>query len=304
MEFIELGKTGERIPVLGMGTWKLSNEGGKGVEALRAGISAGMTFIDSAEMYGTEDIVGEAIKAEKEKIFIATKVSPHNFHYDDVIKSCDHSLKMLGIKAIDLYQLHWPNPSIDIRETMRAMEKLVDDGKIRHIGVSNFSIEEVKAAQSAMKSNEIASNQVQYSVFSRKPEEGLSDFCKREKVTIIAYSPLGQGALNSAKNRKAFELLEGIGKKHGKSAAQVALNWLVSKGNVAAIPKAGSREHAVENAGSVGWKLSAEEISAIDSFFNKKGGSARLSHRIVRAAAPFFSKYITENARRKMEERQ
>lgn len=264
MESIELGKSGEKLPVLGMGTWKLSDDKAKEIETLKEGISMGYRFIDTAEMYGTEGIVGEAAKARK-GLFIATKVLPRNFHYEDVIKACERSLKELGMKTIDLYQLHWPNKSIPIGETMRAMEKLVEEGKIRHIGVSNYSLEELKEAQAAMKRNEIVSNQIEYSVVVKDPEGGLSDYCKSEKITIIAYSPLARGAIYSPKYKKVFEGLSEMGLKYGKTVSQVALNWLISKGNVSAIPKASDIAHVTENFGAVGWKLEKKDIARIDS---------------------------------------
>ncbi len=262
MEYMGLGKTGEKIPVIGMGTWKLA--GGKEcIEALRRGTELGGNFIDTAEMYGTESTVALALK-DGADAFVATKVSPNHLRHDEVIKACDRSLKALGIKTIDLYQIHWPNPSIPIRETISAMETLVAAGKIRHIGVSNFSREELAEAQSAAKRNEIVSNQIEYSVFERNPEKSLFAYCRKEKISIIAYSPLGQGLLYSQRSSGALEALAEIGRNHGKSAGQVALNWLIGKGNVLAIPKSGSRAHVEENMGSAGWRLSESEVAAVD----------------------------------------
>lgn len=262
MEYIELGKTGEKIPAIGMGTWKLGDEK-EGIEALTRGAALGGNLIDTAEMYGTEHTVGMALSAGTEA-FVATKVSPNHLHHDEVIRACERSLKALGIKTIDLYQIHWPNPRIPIRETISAMEELVDSGRIRYIGVSNFSKEELQEAQEAAKRNEIVSNQVEYSVFERNPERGLSDYCSKEKITIIAYSPLGQGRLYSHAGREAMGALAEIGRRHGKTPGQVALNWLIEKGNVSAIPKSSNAAHAEENMGSAGWRLSKEEYAAIN----------------------------------------
>lgn len=295
MEFIDLGRGGEKLPVIGMGTWKIGENRSEAIESLRTGIGLGSRFIDTAEMYGTESLVGEAIRGEKE-IFIATKVSPHHLRYDDVIKACERSLKALGIKRIDLYQIHWPNPSIPIEETMRAMERLVDEGKIRHIGVSNFSLRELKEAQAAMKKHEIVSNQVEYSVVSRQPEKELSGYCRSEKVTIIAYSPLGQGALYTPKYKALLSELEKIGSRYGKTGSQVALNWLVSKGNVSAIPKAGRKEHMEENLGSIGWRMERGDAERIDAFF--KGHGQSLAHGIsgylLRRSSGFWAKQMTK----------
>ena len=153
-----LGKTGVKISEIGLGTWKYQSNS----EPLRVGISQGATHIDTAEMYGTEEIVGEAIEGLRNDVFLATKVSPSHLHYDDVLRAAEGSLKRLGVKTIDLYQIHWPNSRVPIKETMHAMEELVKQDKIRFIGVSNFSVREMKEAQEAMASQEIVSNLVEY----------------------------------------------------------------------------------------------------------------------------------------------
>lgn len=266
MGYKQLGTTSEKIPEIGIGTWKMLNEA-TDVEAIRAAIEHGSSLVDTAEMYGNEELVGEAIRGQ-ENVFIATKVSPHNFRYDDVIRSCDASIRKLGVKQIDLYQLHWPNHSIPIAETMRAMEQLKRDGKIRHIGVSNFDVKELKEAQGSLKSGEIVCNQVEYSILVRDIERGLMDFCKRERITIMAYSPLARGAIFSKKYEQLRVKLESIGENHDKSAAQVALNWLISKPQVVAIPKASSIHHAIENAEAAGWRITPEELSEINRFLS------------------------------------
>jgi diketogulonate reductase-like aldo/keto reductase len=274
IEYKELGKTGEKIPALGLGTWGIggfsypdySNDE-LAIEIIRFAVEIGMNFIDTAEMYGaghSEELVGEAIKGIREKVFIATKVLPTNFRYEDVIKACERSLRRLKTSYIDLYQLHWPNPSIPIKETMRAMEKLVNEGKIRYIGISNFSVEETIEAMNALSKYEIVSNQVEYSLLVRDIEKDLLDFCRKNKITVIAYSPLARGELLKG---KYYEFLSKIGKKYNKTAAQVALNWLIIKENVVAIPKAFSKAKIVENMGAYGWKLSDEDLKAIDEFF-------------------------------------
>jgi diketogulonate reductase-like aldo/keto reductase len=274
IEYKELGKTGEKIPALGLGTWGIggfsypdySNDE-LAIEIIRFAVEIGMNFIDTAEMYGaghSEELVGEAIKGIRDKVFIATKVLPTNFRYEDVIKACERSLRRLKTSYIDLYQLHWPNPSIPIEETMRAMERLANEGKIRYIGISNFSVEETIEAMNALSKYEIVSNQVEYSLLVRDIEKDLLDFCRKNKITVIAYSPLARGELLKG---KYYEFLSKIGKKYNKTAAQVALNWLIIKENVVAIPKAFSKAKIVENMGAYGWKLSDEDLKAIDEFF-------------------------------------
>ncbi|HUC38784.1 MAG TPA: aldo/keto reductase [Candidatus Acidoferrum sp.] len=291
MEYKPLGKTGEKLPAIGIGTWKMLS-GATDITAIRNAVAQGMTLVDTAEMYGNEEMVGHAIKGLD--VFLATKVSPHNFKYDDVIKACNASLQRLGVKQIDLYQLHWPNHSVPIGETMRAMEKLKKDGKIRHIGVSNFDVGEFEEAQAALKNDDIVSNQVEYSILVRDVESELLGYCKKNKVTVIAYSPLARGALFDKRYQKLAESLKKIGSKHGKTASQVALNWLIAKENVIAIPKASTEQHIIENAGAAGWKLSADDMSEINTFLSgiRKRPLASVFTPIIKHSG-FWSKRMT-----------
>ncbi len=281
IDYKTLNNTKEKIPAIGIGTWKMGINPEEEIEAIRTALRCGMRFIDTAEMYATESIVSNAIRNQKD-LFLATKVSPNHFSYDSVIKACDQSLRNLGVKKIDLYQLHWPNHSIPIKETMSAMEELVDEGKIRHIGVSNFTIKELIEAQNAMNRHEIVSNQVEYSVLFRDIERGLLDFCTENRITIIAYSPFGSGALYRPKYRKTLETLEAIGKAHRKTATQVALNWIISKDNVVAIPKSGSKEHVIEDAGAAGWKLTKSEYAEIESMNERKPSLGGFFYPIIK----------------------
>ncbi|MCL4373987.1 aldo/keto reductase [Candidatus Marsarchaeota archaeon] len=294
METKELGKTGEKIPAIGIGTWKMGAHYNDELSAIRKAIDLGMSFVDTAEMYANEAFVGEAIKGRQ--VFVATKVSPQHLHYNDVIKACNASLSRLNVKHIDLYQIHWPNSSIPINETMKAMEKLVDDGKIRYIGVSNFSIEELNEAQESMKKYDIVSNQVEYSIMVRNIEDGLIDYCKDEHISVIAYSPLARGAIFDKWNKDLLVFLNDIGARHSKSASQVALNYLISRDNVFAIPKAGSVAHIEENAGAAGWRLSVDEAASIKNFLiahrmklQSLHSMGSISPRIV----PFAAKLLT-----------
>ncbi len=268
LRYIELGRTKEKMPVIGMGTWKYGADEKREIEALEAGIDAGAKFIDTAELYGSEGIVGKAIKG-RDDVFVASKVFSSHLRHDDVLAACDASLKRLGIKTIDLYQLHFPNHSIPISETMSAMELLVKQGKIRYIGVSNFSARELEEARSVMKGNEIVSDQVEFSILTRDAEKGLLGHCQKEKTTLIAYSPLGSGALYTPKYAKLLEALSAIGKVHGKTATQVALAWLLAKEEVVAIPKAASKEHVIENVGAAEIKLSTDELGTINAMIRR-----------------------------------
>ena len=264
MRFRRLGGTGEKIPELGIGTWKMGVRPDSEIAAIRRAISLGMGFVDTAEMYGNEALVGKAVKGQ-EGLFLATKVSPHHFGYDAVIRACRSSLSLLGVKTIDLYQLHWPSKRVDIKETMSAMERLVDLGLIRHIGISNFSVEETKRAQAAMKRHQIVSNQVEYSLLVREMEkEGLADYCKANKITIIAYSPVARGAILDGSQPALSSALGERGGRHGKTRAQVALNWVIGHENTVAIPKASSPAHVEENSGAEGWEMTAGEKKMLE----------------------------------------
>jgi len=254
-----LGKSGLKISEIGQGTWAYRG----GPEALRAGIACGMTHVDTAEMYGTEDAVGKAIADIRDEVFLASKVSPQHLHYNDVLRAAEGSLSRLNTTFIDLYMIHWPNRRIPIQETMRAMEDLVKQGKIRYIGVSNFSVEELKDAQEALSSYKIVSNQVEYNMQTRDAEKELIPYCKAQGITIVAYSPLTRGQVS----RRKDEVLEKIAAKYKKSKSQVVLNFLTREENVVAIPKADRIEHVKENCEASGWRLSKEDLRLIDERF-------------------------------------
>ncbi len=264
MEKLQLGRTRTKVTVLGMGTWKYGADPAAELHALETGMAHGIRLIDTAEMYHSEALVGRFLH-EKRGIFVATKVSPSHFHYDDVITACNRSLASLHTKSVDLYQLHWPNRRIPIKETMAAMEELVRTGKVRHIGVSNFSVEELKDAQSAMKETAIVSNQVEYSILVRNVEKDLLPYCKKEGITIIAYSPLARGALFSGKFAPVLRELRRVGRKHKKTAAQIALNYIISRGAIP-IPKASDPKHMREIAGAAGFSLSKKELGELGHF--------------------------------------
>lgn len=278
MEFKELGKSSQKIPVLGLGTWGIGGfstrylRGGdeEGVRALRLGLELEMRFIDTAEMYArghSEEIVARAVKSQRDKVFIATKVSPEHLHYDDVIKSCESSLQRLETDYVDLYQVHWPNPSIPIAETMKAMEHLATEGKIRHIGISNFSVRQTIEAQESLSKSTLASNQVEYSLLDRSIETDLLSYAERAHITIIAYSPVARGQIPQGRRGQQWQVLDEIASKYGKTRTQVALNWVIARNPVAAIPKAASLDHVRENAGATGWQMSKMDHEKLSEAF-------------------------------------
>lgn len=235
--------------------------------SLKLGIDLGMTFVDTAEGYGaghSEELVGQAVRGIRDKVFIATKVSPENLSFDSVIKAAEGSLKRLNTDYIDLYQIHWPNPSMPISGTMKAMERLIHDGKIRHIGVSNFSIREVKEASDALAPHEIDSIQVEYNLFDRSIEEHILSYCEQKNIMTIAYSPLDQGRVGQTKE------LQSIADKYNKTIAQITLNWLISHPTVIAIPKASGEKHVRENAGATDFQLSEEDFKRINHLLESK----------------------------------
>jgi len=268
MELKELARTGLKLPEIGLGTWEYKG----GAEPLRHGISLGATLIDTAEIYGTEPTVGEAIRGLRQKVFVATKVSASHLRYDDVLKAADGSLRRLGVDVIDLYQVHWPNPTVPIKETMRAMEELVEIGKVKFIGVSNFMVPDLQEAQEAMKKYSIVSNQLLYSLLDREIEKDVLPYCQRHQITVLAYSPLARGRLVSMplfKDRKAMRVLQRVANEVGKTMAQVALNWCICQDEVIAIPKSNTAKRIEEDCAASGWRLSSEQFQALGKAFKE-----------------------------------
>jgi diketogulonate reductase-like aldo/keto reductase len=253
-----LGSTGILVSELALGTWQYQG----GVEPLRTGIELGATFIDTAEAYGTEAVVGEAISGMRDRVFLASKVSPRHFRYEDVIKAAEFSLKQLKTDYLDLYQLHWPNYTVPIGETMSAMERLVELGKIRFIGVSNFTVRELKSAQRQLSSARIVSNQVSYSLIRRDPEKELLPYCEANGISLLAFSPLATG-LNTLISADQGEALERVGAMVQKTRAQVALNWCVRHACAIAIFKADQAQHVRENCAASGWYLTSEQADLL-----------------------------------------
>ena len=278
MDYKVLDNTGVEIPEIALGTWQYRG----GVEPLRAGIELGATFIDTAESYGTEAVVGEAIKGFRQKVFLATKVSPRHFRRQDAIRAAEQSLKRLDTDYIDLYQLHWPNYSVPIEETMAAMEALVEMGKIRFIGVSNFSAGEIDHAQRCLTKNRIVSNQVRYSLVDRTIESGLLQYCQAKQISILAFSPLANGM----NNLLAFDRRDVVGRvaaESGRTRPQVVLNWCICRDSVIAIFKADKIDHVRENCGASGWRLAPNHLQDLTTVpFRRRGAMERFGRRLAR----------------------
>jgi diketogulonate reductase-like aldo/keto reductase len=233
---------------------------------MRLGIELGMTHIDTAEMYGNaETYVGEAIAGRRKKAFLVSKVVPSNASYQGTLRACDASLRRLNTDYLDVYLLHWWS-SHPIAETMRAMEELVDAGKIRFIGVSNFDVEQLQQARRALTKHKIVCNQVMYHLRSRGIEFGLIPYCEEQNIAVVGYSPFGQGDFPEPGSRQG-KVLAQIAKKHGKTPRQVALSFLTRSDVLFTIPKSSDADHVRENAGGSGWKLDGEDLKLIDSVF-------------------------------------
>lgn len=243
------------------------------IDAIKKALDLGYNHIDTAEMYGSghsEELVGKAIKEyERESLFITTKVLPEHLRYNQLIKAAEGSLKRLGTDYIDLYLIHVPNPKIPIKETMEAMDDLLRQKKIRYIGVSNFSVEQLKEARKYTK-NKIVNNQIEYNLLTRHSgmynsdiEKEIISFCQENDIIITAWAPLAKGRLI----REKPKLLEEIAANYKKTPVQTAINWLISKKNIITIPKSTNINHLKENLGALGWKLSEEDMKKLDKGF-------------------------------------
>ena len=275
MKLKELGKTGEFISSIGQGCMGIggdfihdSSSDKEFQWALDYGIDLGMNFIDTAEVYAaghSERLVGRVTKNKRDKVFIATKFSPENNRYDNVLKAAENSLKRLQSPYIDLYQVHWPNPAIEIESTMSALKILLQQGKIRFVGLSNFSEREMSEAQSFLGSDKIVSNQVEYNLFDRFIEYSILPYCIENSASVIAYSPLDKGhGFNSLEKTK---LMNSLCDKYEKTQAQISLNWLLTSPNVFVIPKAAKKHHIKQNASASDFTMENSDINLINKVF-------------------------------------
>jgi diketogulonate reductase-like aldo/keto reductase len=264
---------GERVPVLGQGTWRMGentrahrNE----VAALRLGIELGMTLLDTAEMYGeggAEEVVADAIEGQRDRVFVVTKVYPHNASPTELSKACERSLKRLRIDAVDLYLLHWRERNTRLEETVEAFEKLRGTGKIKRWGVSNFDVEDMEDLWSLKNGTNCAANQVLYNLRNREIESGLLPFLHQRSTNnyqpvVMAYSPVGhgRGLLENATLKK-------IAKYHGGTTSQIALAWVLRQPGIIAIPKASKEKHVHDNLRSIEIKLTNEDLADLDREF-------------------------------------
>jgi diketogulonate reductase-like aldo/keto reductase len=264
----KFGTHGPDVSVIGQGTWYLDRGDRKAaVAALRRGIEAGMTHIDTAEMYGdAELVISDAIAGlPREKMFLVSKVLPSNASRRGTITACERSLKRLRTDYLDCYLLHWRG-SYPFEETVAAFDELVAAGKIRSWGVSNFDSDDLDELLDVAGEGKIACNQVLYHMQERAIEHAVIPWCEKHNVAVVAYSPFGHNEFPSARS-KGGEVLQAIADAHEATPRQVALAFLTRAASVLAIPKASSAEHAAENAGAGDLKLSDAEIAALDKAF-------------------------------------
>jgi 2,5-diketo-D-gluconate reductase B len=244
---------GEKVPSLGLGTWRLSGE--ECTRAVERALALGYRHIDTAQMYGNEGEVGRGMQSsgvDREDIFLVTKVWPSDFSHNDVIRSTRESLRKLRTDYVDLLLMHWPDPGVPLEETLGAMTELQEEGSVRHVGVSNFP---PRMVQEAAGYATIFCNQVEYHPYRAQDE--LLEQAKEMDYLLTAYRPLAKGAVLDNPT------LREIGEAHGKTPAQVVLRWLIQQDHVAAIPKATSEAHLGGNLDVLDFELSNDEMERI-----------------------------------------
>lgn len=258
--------SGETVPALGQGTWTMGERPSaraREIATLRAGLDLGLTLIDTAEMYGeglAEALVAEAIEGRRDEVFIVSKVYPHNASRRGVAAACERSLARLATDRIDLYLLHWRG-SVPLAETVRGFEDLQRAGKIRHWGVSNLDLADMRELWSVPGGAQAATNQLLYNLDRRGIEWDLLPWLRERGVPVMAYSPIEQGRLLRHRGLRAFA------QRHGMTQAQAALAWLLRRDDVIAIPKASSPERVKENAGALAHRLEAAQLAELDALF-------------------------------------
>lgn len=258
------------LPKIGFGTWKIG--GGSfpdlktdsvSLAALHTAIETGYTHFDTAEMYANghaEELLGQAVRSsqiKREALFITSKVTPSHLQYDEVLRSCEKSLRRLQMDYIDLYLIHWPSAGMKLADTFRALNKLVRDGKVKHLGVSNFNLKLLKQSQE-LSETPIVTNQVPYSLSDRSyVQNGILEYCQKNNIFLTAYSPVEEG------NLRANSKLEAIAKAHQATIFQIALAWVISQPRIITIPMSANPKHIRENFEAAEIELSQSELETL-----------------------------------------
>jgi len=298
MEYTTLGRSGIKVSKVGIGLWQASNawnaDDEQVTEAVERAHGLGVNLVDTAEQYGdghSEEVLGRALRQlGRDNFVVATKVYGAHLRYEELQKAAAASMERLGVSEIDLYQVHWPDPweQIPLRETMKALERLYLEGKIRAIGVSNFAVRDLEEARSYLSRTDIVSNHVRYNLLQRNVEEEVLPYARKNGMSVLAWSPLAQGALtgkygpervprgdvrdtnplfapsNISQVRRLVDVLSSIGKRYGRSASQVALNWLATIPGVIPIPRAKNSAQAFDNVSSVDFELTRQDLNLIE----------------------------------------
>ena len=274
MKYEEL--LGVRIPKIGFGTWSIGGRSfadpfsdAKSLSALRSALDLGYTHFDTAEIYANghaEELLGEAIRAsgkKREELLITSKVAPEHLQHEDVLKACHGSLQRLGVDYLDIYLIHWPNHEIRLEDTFPALNKLVQEGKVRHIGVSNFNVKMLKQAQELC-STPIITDQVPYRLPDRSyAENGVLGYCQQNNILLTAYSPV------KFRSVRVNSTLKATANNHSASTFQIALAWLIAQARVITIPMSFNAVHQKENLLAVEIELSAEEIDQLNKLYSR-----------------------------------
>jgi diketogulonate reductase-like aldo/keto reductase len=256
------------LPKIGFGTWKIGGEASanheieeKSLAALRSALELGYTHFDTAEFYAAghaEELLGQAIRASgmaREKLFVTSKVGPEHLQFDDVLRSCEHSLRRLGMDYIDLYLIHWPKLGMKLADTFRALNKLVKDGKVKHLGVSNFNLKLLKQSQ-ALSETALLTNQVSYSLPDHTyVKNGVLAWCQANDILLTAYSPVKR------RNIKSNKTLQSLASAQGATPQQIALAWLTQQPRVITIPMSFNPQHQAENLAAADLVLTAAELA-------------------------------------------
>ena len=263
------GTSDQTISVLGQGTYDMENgDEATTIASVHRGLELGLTHIDTAEAYGSgacERFLAKALEGKREQAFVVSKVHPKNATYEGTLEACERSLQRLKTDYLDGYLLHW-HEGPPMEETFRAFEKLLEDGKIRTWGVSNFEVHELKHAISLVGEGKIVCNQIEYFISQRANEAELMPYCREHDVTIVAHSPFGDKRF-PAPDSEGGQLLAQIGEAHGASARATAIAYLLRTRDVCTIPKAGKIPHLEDNARGLEITLTAEQIADIERVF-------------------------------------
>lgn len=265
------------LPKIGFGTWEIGGgsypdptKDAASMTALRTALDVGYTHFDTAEMYASghsEELLGRAVRetnTPREKVFITTKVSPEHLAYDDVLRSCENSLRRLNMDYIDLYLIHWPSAHMNLSEAFRALNKLVREGRVHYLGVSNFKLKQLKTAQEVSETP-IITNQVPYRLPDTSyVENGVIEYCQQNDILVTAYSPV------KFRSMRVNKTLGEIAKAHSATPFQIALAWLVMQPRVITIPMSYSPQHIRENFDAAEIQLSRDEMARLSTAWNKE----------------------------------